>query len=151
MRNEDNKLAVKTGTSKSPKIILMLFIAALAAIGGIVFVRSLFLTPKDRTRTTLHILKRRIFIYADQSGKVPPSLKVLPEIQGSENATTDGWQHEIRYEVDAASQIRLTSLGKDELPGGENDDADMVCAFPLFNAQGKLNDAGPPLNCTKGK
>jgi hypothetical protein len=147
-------LALKIRIPKPTRtILLILFISVLVAVSGITFIRSLFLTPKDQTRTTLHILRQRIFIYADQHGKAPPSLKVLPEIQGIENETTDGWQHEIRYQVDAASQIHLTSLGKDELLGGENDDADMVCAFPLFNAQGNLMNGivGVPLNCTKGK
>ena len=79
----------------------------------------------------------RINMYMkEHHGEPPPSLAVLPVRKGYLNRTTDGWDRELQYSVDAAGVITLMSPGADGQPGGAGLNADIVRRYRTRNPDG---------------
>jgi hypothetical protein len=63
------------------------------------------------------------------------SIHDLPEIPGKISRVQDAWGRDIVMSF-ADGKATLTSLGRDGLPGGTGEDADMSGVFPLRDATG---------------
>jgi hypothetical protein len=77
--------------------------------------------------------------YAAINGSLPTSLDQLPPIAGHINEVTDGWGRPILWRVDGDKAV-LTRSGRDGVPGGTRDDADMVGVFRAKTADGRWAD-----------
>jgi hypothetical protein len=75
-----------------------------------------------------------MFLMANNS--LPPDLSVLPKREGFANQTTDGWGRPLIYSTNTDETVSLTSLGRDGVPGGMGDDADIVRRFRISNENG---------------
>ncbi len=88
--------------------------------------------PRDETVTSMELTAIRIGMYMRQNASLPKSLAVIPEREGYYNRTTDGWSRPLIYRHDDDG-FSLTSLGRDGVPGGNGEDADVVRKFHLVN------------------
>ena len=92
--------------------------------------------------TALHIItcKQRIQEYAMEHNALPSSLNETKEIKGEYNSIKDAWGHPIIYSVDKDGIVTLTSLGKDNKPGGTGDNADIVGVYPSRQPNGRWSE-----------
>ena len=88
----------------------------------------------------MHMCKRRIQRFAIEHNHLPSSLRETAEIPGYDNSIKDAWGFPIIYSVDTNGVVTLTSLGKDNKPGGNGDNADMVGVFPSRQPNGRWSD-----------
>jgi hypothetical protein len=110
------------------------FAAILVAVGSGCIER---IPPPSLTETTMTFTKRRILLYAQAHNALPPSLTSLSPMKGYNNEIHDGWGRALTYQTNSAGMITLKSLGRDGVPGGTGDDADIIHSFPTRNAQGE--------------
>jgi len=114
-----------------PRILFGLFAAlAIASCDRI--------TPVEMTDTAIGETFYRIHIYAQENGKIPTSLDSLPKREGYINRTTDGWDRPLEYRVRPDGIITLTSYGRDGVPGGDGDDADISVSYRTKRADGSF-------------
>src|SRR5262245_33590716 len=105
-----------------------LLLGALALLVAVIVFFVDTIPPRSVTCTNMHMMKRRILRYAAAHGSLPTSLEQLPRIEGYVNEVTDGWGRRILWRVDG-DEVTLTSYGRDGVPGGTGEDADMVGVF----------------------
>ena len=82
----------------------------------------------------------RIGMQLQTDSSLPQTIESLPIRSGYANRITDGWRRPLIYAVNKDS-FTLTSLGKDGLPGGTGDNADVVATFRIVN--GKPEEVRP--------
>jgi hypothetical protein len=114
----------------------------LGMLAVLVIVFALFVDtvpPRSVTATNMHMMKRRTLRYAAANGSLPTSLDQLPRIEGYVNEVADGWGRPIRWRVEG-DEVTLTSYGRDGVPGGTGEDADMVGVFRAKTADGRWAD-----------
>jgi hypothetical protein len=114
----------------------------LGMLAVLVVVFALFVDtvpPRSVTHTNMHMMKRRILRHAVANGLLPKSLDQLPRIEGYVNEVTDGWGRTILWRVEG-DEVILTSYGRDGVPGGTGQDADMVGVFRVKTADGRWAD-----------
>ena len=104
---------------------------------GLIFDRA---SNDTMTRTRMWVVKRRILAYAHQNNRLPASLAEIPVMPGYDNSIEDGWGRALHYEVSGNGTVTLSSLGRDGLPGGEGDDADIVVKFATKTTDGRWSD-----------
>lgn len=92
--------------------------------------------PRSMTHGNMHMMKRRMLRYAAAHDSLPTSTDQLPHIEGHVNAVTDGWGRPILWRV-VGDEVTLTSYGRDGVPGGAGEDADMVGVFRARAADGR--------------
>jgi hypothetical protein len=114
---------------------LLLAVVAFAGCGLVEVI-----PPRDMTVTAMVETWARIGIYLEKEGRLPKSLDILPVRQGYANSTTDGWDRPLIYQIDGDG-FTLTSLGRDGVPGGTGDDADVVKKYRVV--AGKLEEIKP--------
>ena len=78
-----------------------------------------------------------IILYARDTGSLPTSLGIIPEWPDRDSEILDGWGREIRYSVDEAGIVTLSSFGKDGTAGGKGSDSDMIYKFSLKEPDGQ--------------
>lgn len=85
-----------------------------------------YLEP-SRLRTLLNAAK----LYRKDTGRFPSTAEGLGALAPRYIAvlTDDGWGRAYHYESDGGS-VRIWTLGRDGLPGGEGADTDLVVQFP---------------------
>ena len=116
-------------------------IIAVVVVTAVIGLMTLFvdvIPPKAATVSAMTETFVRIALYAKQSNSIPQSLAVLPKRAGYANQTTDAWKRPLRYEIATNGIIKLTSLGKDGMPGGTGDDADISKAYHALRPDGTL-------------
>ena len=114
---------------------------AVVLSGALLGVLALFIDiipAKDLTRSAMTETFVRIGLYARQNNALPASLNLLPKRERHANRTTDGWNRPLRFEITLEGIVRLTSLGRDGLPGGTGDDADIRRAYQSKRSDGTL-------------
>ncbi len=109
-----------------------LLLAALAISGCASLVDAI--PPRALTATAVGEIRVRIAVYLKNEGTLPTALDALPMRQGYANRITDGWGRPLIYEFGDNGFV-LTSLGKDGMPGGSDDDADSVTKFRVVNGK----------------
>lgn len=83
-----------------------------------------------RTRHFLEQLRENIERYRETTGKLPASLADLEVVKQREvlldeaGQAADGWGRPVHYEVEDGG-YQLYSLGRDDLPGGTEEDVDL--------------------------
>lgn len=95
--------------------------------------------PRSMTHTNMHMTKRRILRYATAHDSLPTALDQLPRIEGYVNDVTDGWGRPILWRIEG-NQITLISFGRDGMPGGIGEDADMAGVFQAKTTAGRWED-----------
>jgi hypothetical protein len=85
-------------------------------------------------------VKRRILLYAHQNNRLPLSLAEIPAMPGYDNSIKDAWGWPLRYQINDNGTITLISLGRDGMPGGVGEDADVVLSFPTHDVHGGWSD-----------
>ena len=113
------------------KILLLLLLAVIASSCG------LFFTPVEMTYGAIYETFVRIDIYAKQNNKIPETLIVLPKRDNHENRIVDGWNRKLIYKVDDTA-ISLTSLGKDGIIGGKDENLDITISYYRNKPDGSL-------------
>jgi len=86
----------------------------------------------------------RILEYGHVHGQLPPDLAALPRMAlkpEADHYLEDAWHRRFIYEVESSGTVTLKSLGKDGVPGGSGDDADIIFNFPSHNADGSWIEA----------
>lgn len=124
---------------KARKWIRTLAIVALSVV-AVEFLLYPGVPPRSQTCGAMHISKRRILRYAAEHGSLPVSIQATDELEGYYNSTTDAWGNELTYEVAPNGDVTLTSLGRDNRPGGIGDDKDMIGVFPSRQADGRWSE-----------
>jgi hypothetical protein len=118
--------------AKRPLIVFLLA----ASIAGLAFYAcgemATRIPRKNQTTSAMTETMVRMRIYLQHSQTLPDSLDVLPVRKGYLNCTTDGWGRPLIY-VTEDKGFTLTSLGKDGVPGGSGEDADVVRKYSLVN------------------
>lgn len=114
-------------------------LALLAVLVGIFVLFVDTIPPQSMTYVNMHMMKRRILRYAATNDSLPVSLGQLPSIEGSVNEVTDGWGRPILWQVEG-DEVILTSHGRDGVPDGTGQDADMVGVFRTKTAEGRWAD-----------
>ena len=122
-----------------PKPIIRKSVAAFAAVGVAILVIAFLLAdvvPKsDITPSRISAASYRIGLYYFRSKHLPPDLTALPVRESFENRTTDAWDRPLLYSVDSADSFKLSSLGRDGVPGGTGDDADIISKFRVTGGE----------------
>ena len=103
-----------------------LFAIAGLAIVAIDIAMSDVMPASAITPTAMGEMSVRIGLFFERNKHLPPDLNVLPKREGYWNRTTDRWNRPLRYAIDAADAFTLSSLGKDDKPGGTGDNADEI-------------------------
>lgn len=85
--------------------------------------------PQNMTESALVFTYHRIQTFWNQHGRVPPKPAEMPDMEDRDCSMKDGWGHELNWDSDGISRVRVWSLGRDEKPGGTGDDADMEVVF----------------------
>jgi hypothetical protein len=116
---------------------LLLGMVAILVVVFVVFVDTV--PPRSATDVTMHVMKRRMLRYARINGSLPMSLDRLPRIEGYMNEVTDGWARPVLWRAES-DEVALTSYGRDGVPGGTGDDADMVGVFRTRAVDGRWAD-----------
>ncbi len=87
--------------------------------------------PHSMTRTRMWVMESRIRGVFQKSGVVSNDPASLPNTgDDRDNSTIDGWGRSIIMIVERGT-VRLVSYGRDGVPGGEGDDADIVHLIEL--------------------
>ena len=100
--------------------------------------------PGKLTRQRMAFDRVRILEYGRVHGQFPPDLAALPPLPqkpGTDHHFEDAWGRRLIYEFDSSGTVTLKSLGKDGVPGGTDDDADILFKFPSRNADGSWIEA----------
>ena len=94
-----------------------------------------------RMQTTYAIYNtlERLQQYMQEHRQAPANLKALPPGEGPYGKSKDAWGLDLQYSVDRDGVIVLGSLGADNKPGGDHEDADIIMRFRTRNADGTLN------------
>lgn len=89
--------------------------------------------PVDDTVTTMDTICARMNMYmALHKGAMPLSLDALPRRPGYHDVLEDGWGRKIVGTYDPNSKVMtLRSLGKNGVPGGVGENADITMTIPL--------------------
>jgi len=96
------------------------------------------ITPVEMTRTAMTETFARIDLYARSNNSVPLSIDVLPKREHYMNRTTDGWGRPLQYSASPDGTVSLGSLGRDGVPGGQGEDADISEAYYTRRPDGTL-------------
>jgi len=123
------------------RLIILMAVGTIFILGVISLVDVV--PPLAITRTAITEAFARIHLYAQLSNKIPESLDILPKREGYANCTTDGWKRNLQYSVDSDGIISLKSFGKDGLPGGSVDDADVEVRYHTRDTEGRSIIADP--------
>ena len=115
-------------------------IAIFAAVGVAILVIAFLLAdvvPKGAiTPSAIDETSYRIGLYYFQNKHhLPPDMAALPVREGYDNRTTDAWNRPLLYSVDSADSFTLRSLGRDGVPGGTGEDADVICKFRVTGGE----------------
>jgi len=97
--------------------------------------RSSLFIPDSSTTTTMYIMKRKVLHYAKEKNKLPKTVEDLPYLEGFSNSNTDSWGHVINMHING-SEVTLSSLGKDNKPGGKKSNLDLVAIFDAKTKNG---------------
>jgi hypothetical protein len=88
-------------------------------------------------------ISERVDSFVSVRHKLPVSLDKLPQLSGIDNGIVDSWGRPIVYKATEEHLYTLTSLGKDGLPGGKGEDADISKAFtPREFSHGRIAHFG---------
>jgi hypothetical protein len=123
-------IAAGAGREFGPRILL-----GLSATLAIVYCTDQ-ISPVNMTHTAIDETFARINIYARTDGAVPTSLDALPK--GYVIRTVDGWGRPLQYRVQQDGIITVTSYGRDGVPGGIDDDADISVSYRTRYSDGNL-------------
>jgi len=120
-------------------IVTWLILAGLLITAcGVVAIRYVDVIPPDAmTHAAITGTKDRLGIYLQREHKLADRLDVLPPRQGYLNRTTDGWGRPLSY-VATDDGFSLGSLGKDGVPGGSGDDADVIATYRIVGDELKV-------------
>jgi len=89
-------------------------------------------------------LKVRILRFARANDRLPATLEELPPSASLGNTTNDGWGHPIVVSFAPDGTVTLTSYGRDGVPGGTGEDADIVTSFTAKTTNGSWADEQVP-------
>jgi Type II secretion system (T2SS), protein G len=125
--------------SKRLQPIIRRWVIVLAAFGlAVVAISYAFVDviPKSAiTPSAIGETRARIGIYYSANHALPPNLAVLPIREDHINRTTDAWNRPLIYTIDAADSFTLSSFGRDGVPGGVGEDADIVRKFRIVGSE----------------
>jgi hypothetical protein len=111
------------------KLALVILVIIVIALAVVVFAFVEEVPPTALTRTCMTVTEGRIHDYAATHHHLPSKLSDLPRLADNRNdSIIDGWGNAIQYEVDGQS-VTLLGLGKDGLPGGDGQNADIKSIF----------------------
>jgi len=108
-------------------VLLAVILPLFAFAGFIALLNSLAtrITPREMTVTAMGETEYRIGMYFSEHGGLPADFSVLPVRSGYMNSTTDGWGRPLIYDR-TNDGFSLTSLGRDGVSGGTEEDEDVV-------------------------
>jgi hypothetical protein len=93
-------------------------------------------TPEAKTLTTIGRYFFALNKYAREHKAIPTSLDDLDNCTNSKN---DGWDRPLHYKIDKKNNIiTIISYGKDGIPGGEGDNADISDSYFTRKPDGSL-------------
>jgi hypothetical protein len=118
-------------------LLAILFVGALG-----IFCLLLFDTVSNRTATenTMWMVKRRILLYARQNSRLPETLDALPILPKYDNSIKDAWGNTLQLEIHNGEIVTLRSFGRNNVPGGEGENADIVLSFSARTKNGTWSD-----------
>jgi hypothetical protein len=90
---------------------------------------------KSSTIQTMGATKCRILQFARTHDALPTSLEQLPSVNEVNKQIIDGWGRPILWQV-VGDEGTLTSNGRNGVPGGDGEDADITYIFPLKTNEG---------------
>jgi hypothetical protein len=134
MRYSENQ----TGGVKRSRIILGIAVGSGAVLLAISLVDVI--PPRSLTASRMHGLRRRVLIYCQAHGELPPSLASLPAMEGYNSSIRDGWNRAITFQITTNGLVTFISLGRDGRTGGADVDADIIRSFPVRDSQGNWSD-----------
>jgi hypothetical protein len=102
--------------------------ALVVLLVAISFIVGEMTPPRPATCTTMYCMKRRILRYASVHNVLPHSAGELPVIDRYHNGVKDGWGRVIHWQAEG-NRVTLVSYGRDGIPGGIGEDADVIGVF----------------------
>ncbi|HMK72826.1 MAG TPA: type II secretion system protein GspG [Myxococcaceae bacterium] len=114
------------------RALLFAGVVVLAGVGSCwVVYRALEQPPQYLEPARLRTLLNAAKLYRKDTGRFPSTADGLVVLAPKYIAAVgeDGWGRPYHYESDGGS-VRIWTLGRDGLPGGEGADADLVAQFP---------------------
>lgn len=122
----------QAGFSLAELMVVIVILGLLATLVVPNVVGYLFKASREIARTDLISLENAIKQFQiNNGGKLPDSLERLvePDVNGNryldqKTLPKDPWKNEYVYETNG-SEYRIISYGKDGMPGGEGEDADI--------------------------
>ena len=122
------------------KRFIVILVLLLPVIALVIFSCFDLLPARGLTGIRMETMKQRILHYARTHNEFPKTVTDLPLLSSRDNTVQDGWGHDIRFEIATNGTVTLTSLGRDGLPGGAGDDADITRTFPAHTSQGAWSE-----------
>lgn len=83
----------------------------------------------DLTRTRITLTEVRVKDYWQSNNRLPGQLSDLTPLPNRDNSTIDGWGRQIQYTKVLPSTFTLSSLGRDGVIGGADEDSDLTFTF----------------------
>jgi general secretion pathway protein G len=108
-------------------IVVITILSLLTAAVAVAVIPRLEEAKRDRVHLDIAAIKQGLDTYYAKKGKYPDTgagLKALVDTQIMEKVPMDPWDHEYLYVLEAGKPV-ITSYGKDGVPGGEGNDADI--------------------------
>lgn len=94
------------------------------------------ISPEDRTYTSVVRLRTAINSFVAANGRAPLNLGELARYEPAVSTLKDGWNNPLVYQLESFGVASITSLGKDNKPGGSGRNADSVWSFALKDQSG---------------
>ena len=95
------------------------------------------ISPESETYTSVTLIRNAINEFVAAYGRAPVDLQELARFNPSVTTWKDGWRNPLIYRVDNSGVASLSSLGRDNRPGGAGQDADLLWSFALKDSVGK--------------
>ena len=115
-----------------------------------------WIPPRTVTLNTIRATRTRLAEFYSSHHRVPKSLRELPPwSDNKDSSTNDGWGRELGYAFRSRKDsvvVTLWSLGRDNLIGGDGEDADFIERFEFFEGmKGRLPRGLPVIFDQLGK
>lgn len=125
----------RQGFTLAELMVVIVIIGLLATLVVPNVVRKLFVANTAKAKSDIMSIADAVTNYAvENGGRYPDGIEALvtPDANGhsylaQETVPKDPWGHEYVYELppSGSQKFRVISYGKDGVPGGEGDDADI--------------------------
>ena len=119
------------------RLLFLVSILALIIVAALYLGHICAIPPTSATVTAITDCAVRTQLFYQSNDALPSSLRSLPKRKGYANAIVDGYGRELIFEV-RADRLVFISYGKDGVPGGTDENADIEVHYMTHKPDGSF-------------